>query len=60
MYVPNVPKVKLIILDQIHKNPYSGHSGYQKTITMLRKEYFWPNMNIELQNISLGVLNVSR
>ena len=37
MYVPNVPKVKLLILDEIHKNPYSGHPGYQKTITMLRK-----------------------
>ena len=37
MYVPNVPKVKLLILDEIHKTPYSGHPGYQKTITMLRK-----------------------
>ena len=32
-----VPKVKLLILDEIHKTPYSGHPGYQKTITMLRK-----------------------
>ena len=47
-YVPNVPKVKLLILDEIHKNPYSGHPGYQKTITMLRKEYFWPNMETKL------------
>ena len=37
MYAPNVPKVKLLILNEIHKNPYSGHPGYQKTITMLRK-----------------------
>ena len=48
MYVPNVPKVKLLILDEIHKTPYLGHPGYQKTITMLRKEYFWPNMKTEL------------
>ena len=48
MYVPNVPKVKLLILDKIHKTPYSGHLGYQKTITMLRKEYFQPNMKTEL------------
>ena len=40
MYVPNIPKVKLLILDEIHKTPYSSHPGYQKTITMLRKEYF--------------------
>ena len=45
IYVPNVPKVKLLILDEIHKTPYSGHLGYQKTITMLRKQYFWPNKN---------------
>ena len=48
MYVPNVPKVKLLILDEIHNTPYSCHLGYQKTITMLRKEYFWPNMKTEL------------
>ena len=40
LYVPNILKVKLLILDEIHKTPYSGHLGYQKTITMLRKEYF--------------------
>ena len=37
LYVPNVPKVKLLILDEIHKTPYSCHPSYQKTITMLRK-----------------------
>ena len=48
MYIPNVPKVRLLILNEIHKTPYSGHPGYQKTITMLRKDYFWPNMKNEL------------
>ena len=48
IYVPNVPKIKLLILDEIHKTPYSGHPGYQKTITMLRKDYFWPNVKTEL------------
>ena len=28
IYVPNVPKIKLLILDEIHKTPYSGHPGY--------------------------------
>ena len=48
LYVPNIPKVKLLILDEIHKTPYSGHPGYQKTITMLRKEYSLPNMKTEV------------
>ena len=38
----------MLILNEIHKNPYSGHPGYQKTITMLQKDYFWPNMKNEL------------
>ena len=48
MYIPNVSKIKLLILNEIHKNPYSEHPGYQKTITMLRKDYFWPDMKNEL------------
>ena len=48
LYIPNVPKIKLLILNEIHKTPYLGHPGYQKTITMLTKDYFWPNMKNEL------------
>ena len=40
LYVPNIPKIKLLILNEIHRSPYSGHPGYQKMITMLRKDYF--------------------
>ena len=36
------------ILNEVHKSPYSGHLGYQKMITMLRKDYFWPNMKNEV------------
>ena len=48
MYIPNIPKIKLLIFNEIHKTPYLGHPGYHKTITMLQKDYFWPNMNNEL------------
>ena len=48
LYIPNVPKIKLLILNEIHKTPYSGHPSYEKTITMLQKDYFWPNMKNEL------------
>ena len=46
--VPNIPKIKLIILNKVHKSPYPGHLWYQKMIPMLRKEYFWPNMKNEV------------
>ena len=46
--VPNTPKIKLLILNEVHKSPYSRHPGYQKMIKMLIKEYLWPNMKNEV------------
>ena len=40
LYVPNVPKVKLLILNEIHKSPYSRHPSYQKTKLCYRKITF--------------------
>ena len=60
LYVPNVPKVKFLILNEIHKIPYSRHPGYQKTITMLRKDYFWSNMNNELAEYISTFYNVNK
>jgi len=48
LYIPNIPDLKLLILNEVHKSPYSGHPGYQKMITMLRKDFFWPNMKSEV------------
>jgi len=48
LYVPNVPRIKLLILNELHQSPYSGHPGYQKMITMLIKYFFWPNMKNEV------------
>jgi len=47
LYVPNYTKLKTMILDKLHKNPYFGHPRYQKTITALRKLFYWPNMKGE-------------
>ena len=44
LYVPKIPKIKLFILNEVIKSPYFGHQRYQKMITMLIKEYFWPNV----------------
>ena len=48
MCIPNAPKINLFILNEIDKTPYSGHLDYQNTITMLQKDYFWPNMKNDL------------
>jgi hypothetical protein len=47
IYRPDSIELKLTVLDEVHKKPYSGHPGYQKTITTLRKLFYWPNMKGE-------------
>jgi len=48
LYIPNSAELKTIILDEMHKKLYSRHPGYQKTVTMLRKEFYWPKMKSEV------------
>ena len=48
LYVPNSTELKVVIFDEVHKKPYSGHPGYQKTVTMLRKNFYWPKMKGEV------------
>jgi hypothetical protein len=47
LYIPNSTELKLTVLDEVHKKPYFGHPGYQKTITTLGKLFYWPNMKGE-------------
>ena len=42
IYIPNVTNFRRTVMDEIYQMPYSSHSGYQKTITTSRKQYFWP------------------
>jgi hypothetical protein len=48
LYIPDSAELKLTILDEVHKKPYSSHLGYQKTITALRKLFYWPNIKGEI------------
>jgi hypothetical protein len=49
LYIPDSTELKLTVLDEVHKKPYSGHPGYQKTIPALRKLFYWPNMKGEIE-----------
>ena len=47
LYVRNSIDLNTTILDDLHKKSYSSHPGYQKMITTLRKQFYWPNMKNE-------------
>eukprot|EP00253_Pinus_taeda_P012641 PITA_12641 len=48
LYVPSQDKIKNLIMDEFHVSHYTGHPGYQKMITAIRKEYFWPGMKKDI------------
>ena len=48
LYIPNSTDIKLTVMDELHKRPYSRHPRYQKMITMIRKDFFWTNMKKEV------------
>ena len=48
LYTPNATYIKLTVMDELHKRPYSRHPGYQKMIIMTRKDFFCPNMKNEV------------
>jgi hypothetical protein len=47
LYIPYSAELKLTLLEEVHNKPYSGHLGYQKMVTTLRKLFYWPNMKGE-------------
>jgi hypothetical protein len=48
IYVPNSQELKNMILGEMHNVPYVGHPGYQKTIAIVKSQYYWPGMKKEI------------
>ena len=48
LYVPNVLEVKLFIMNEMNKPLFAGHPGYQKMVTALRKQFFWPRLKYDV------------
>jgi hypothetical protein len=41
IYVPSFGELRNLVLKEMHDVPYVGHLGYQKTITVIRSQFFW-------------------
>jgi hypothetical protein len=44
----------------MHKVPYVGHPGYQKTIVAVKKQYFWPGMKKEVVDFIVRCLECQK
>jgi hypothetical protein len=50
VYVPNSTEMKNIMWREMQIFPYVGHSEYQKSITIVRRQYFWTGTKKEVVN----------
>jgi hypothetical protein len=60
IYVPNSHELKNIILREKHNVPYVGHPGYQKTIAVVKRQYYWPNMKKEVVDLIVKCLECQK
>jgi hypothetical protein len=44
IYVRSYRELRNLVLKEMHDAPYVGNLGYQKTITAVRSQFFWPGM----------------
>jgi hypothetical protein len=44
IYVPSSGELRNLVLKEMHNVPYVGNLGYQKKITTVRSQFFWPRM----------------
>jgi hypothetical protein len=50
VYVSNSIELTNAVLKEMHNVPFFGYPGYQKTIAMVRSQYFWSRMTKEVAN----------
>ena len=44
IYIPNCNKLKLTVSRQAHDAKVAGHFGQDKTLELLTRNYYWPNL----------------
>jgi hypothetical protein len=50
IYVPSSRELRNLVLKEMHDVPYVGHTGYQKTITAVRSQFFWLGMKKDVDH----------
>ncbi|KAD5508936.1 hypothetical protein E3N88_16639 [Mikania micrantha] len=49
LVIPDVPGLRMKLLQEAHDTPIGGHGGFLKTLKRLSSQYFWPQMNKDIR-----------
>jgi hypothetical protein len=50
LYIPNDSALKTKILQECHDSTLAGHLGTDKTIEQVKRRFYWPNMDKEIES----------
>ena len=48
IYILEGGDIQSSILAEFHQTPYSGHPGYQKMISAVKRHFFWPKLKADI------------
>lgn len=58
--VPNASDLYRSIIRELHCSPYSGHLGMNKTYALIRRHYYWPSMQEQINAFVRGCVVCQR
>ena len=59
-YVPDHLPLKLYLLKQYHDNPIAGHPGRAKTLELISRDYYWPDIYLFVKRYTRNCKTYSR
>jgi hypothetical protein len=58
IYVPINQMLRERAIHWCHDEPMAGHPGIAKTLELMTRTFWWPNMKKDIENISRHAMNV--
>jgi len=49
VYLSDNSELKKVILREFHVKPYSAHPSYHKTLTAVKRYYYWSNIKKDVR-----------
>ncbi|KAL4583246.1 hypothetical protein LXL04_007814 [Taraxacum kok-saghyz] len=50
LFIPNIPHIRLLLLQEFHNSNLGGHSGINSTTRRLAASFYWPKMKTDITN----------
>ena len=48
LVLPDHANIRQKVFESLHSTPFAGHKGRHATIKLVKREYYWPNMDADI------------